>query len=73
VPAEHAFGLRASRTSIWCSIGIPAVTAHRALTVAEDGPTAERGASLEHDGLGRRGAGAVGNAAIQLARWAARV
>jgi NADPH2:quinone reductase len=47
------------------------VTAHRALTVAEDGPV-----RLSPGGLDGRvvlvagGAGAVGNAAIQLARWA---
>ena len=53
------------------SVGIPAVTAHRALTVVEDGP-----ARLRPDALSGRvvlvagGAGAVGNAAIQLSRWA---
>lgn len=52
------------------SLGIPFVTAHRCLTVTEDGP--ER---LGPGTLDRRvvlvtgGAGAVGNAAIQLARW----
>jgi NADPH2:quinone reductase len=52
------------------SIGIPALTAHRALTVAEDGPTRLAPGAL--DGkfiLVSGGAGAVGNAAIQLARW----
>ncbi|MFF1838213.1 NADPH:quinone reductase [Streptomyces sp. NPDC058231] len=53
------------------SLGIPALTAHRTLTVAEGAP--ER---LGPGGLAGRtvlvagGAGAVGNAAIQLARWA---
>jgi NADPH:quinone reductase len=52
------------------SIGVPAVTAHRALTAAEDGPARLGPGAL--DGkvvLVAGGAGAVGNAAIQLARW----
>jgi NADPH:quinone reductase len=53
------------------SLGIPALTAHRALTLAADGPERLAPGALQ----GRRilvagGAGAVGNAAIQLARWA---
>jgi NADPH2:quinone reductase len=53
------------------SLGIPALTAHRCLTVADAGPDRLTAGSL----AGRRvlvagGAGAVGNAAIQLARWA---
>ena len=53
------------------SVGIPAATAHRALTVAEDGPTRLRpGALSGRVVLVAGGAGAVGNAAIQLARWA---
>jgi NADPH2:quinone reductase len=70
VPAERAFALPAD-ADLGASVGIPAVTAHRALTVAEDGP-----ARLQPDALAGRtvlvagGAGAVGNAAIQLARWA---
>jgi len=53
------------------SVGIPALTAHRALTVADGGP--ERlapGALYGRTVLVAGGAGAVGNAAIQLARWA---
>ncbi|GAW49487.1 MULTISPECIES: NADPH:quinone reductase [unclassified Nocardioides] len=53
------------------SLGVPAVTAHRALTAAQDGP--DRLAPGALDGkvvLVAGGAGAVGNAAIQLARWA---
>jgi NADPH2:quinone reductase len=72
VPAERVFALPAgAEVDLGASIGIPAVTAHRALTVAEDGPV-----RLQPDALaGRRvlvagGAGAVGNAAVQLARWA---
>jgi len=50
---------------------VPALTAHRALTVAEDGPRRLRPGAL--DGkvvLAAGGAGAVGHAVIQLARWA---
>ncbi|WP_256863219.1 NADPH:quinone reductase [Microbispora sp. GKU 823] len=53
------------------SLGIPALTAHRCLTVREGGP--DRLAPGALDGrtvLVAGGAGAVGNAAIQLARWA---
>ncbi|WP_182905016.1 NADPH:quinone reductase [Microbispora sp. H13382] len=56
---------------VGASLGIPALTAHRALTVAEDGP--RRLAPNALDGrtvLVTGGAGAVGHAAIQLARWA---
>lgn len=52
------------------SVGVPAVTAHRALTASEDGPGRLGPGAL--DGkvvLVAGGAGAVGNAAIQLARW----
>jgi NADPH2:quinone reductase len=53
------------------ALGIPALTAHRCLTVADGGP--ERLGPGALDGktvLVAGGAGAVGNAAIQLARWA---
>ncbi|HKH53999.1 MAG TPA: zinc-binding dehydrogenase, partial [Propionibacteriaceae bacterium] len=56
---------------IGASLGVPAMTAHRALTVSEDGP--ERlhpGALAGEVVLVAGGAGAVGHAAIQLARWA---
>jgi NADPH2:quinone reductase len=52
------------------SIGVPAITAHRALTSGEFGPARLGPGTL--DGLTvlvQGGAGAVGNAAIQLARW----
>jgi NADPH2:quinone reductase len=72
VPADRVFALPGGAdVELGASVGIPGVTAHRALTVAEDGP-----ARLGPDALGGRtvlvagGAGAVGNAAIQLARWA---
>ncbi|MEV5896409.1 NADPH:quinone reductase [Nonomuraea fuscirosea] len=56
---------------VGASLGVPALTAHRALTVAENGP--RRLAPKALDGttvLVAGGAGAVGHAAIQLARWA---
>lgn len=63
LPAGASFDLGAS-------LGVPAVTAHRALTASEDGPDRLGRGTL--DGtvvLVAGGAGAVGNAAIQLARW----
>lgn len=57
--------------ALGASLGIPALTAHRTLTVGEGGP--ERlapGALSGKTVLVAGGAGAVGNAAIQLARWA---
>ncbi|WP_425846521.1 NADPH:quinone reductase [Agrococcus sp. TSP3-2-1] len=53
------------------SLGVPAMTAHRALTVHELGPARLAPGAL--DGrfvLVQGGAGAVGHAAIQLAVWA---
>jgi NADPH2:quinone reductase len=64
LPAHAGFDLGAS-------LGIPALTAHRTLTVADGGP--KRLAPGALDGrtvLVAGGAGAVGNAAIQLAHWA---
>ncbi|MDT0168659.1 NADPH:quinone reductase [Pseudarthrobacter sp. BRE9] len=53
------------------SLGIPALTAHRALTSNEDGPDRlSPGALAGRTVLVTGGAGAVGHAAIQLARWA---
>ena len=52
------------------SLGIPALTAHRCLTVSEQGPSRLRpGALAAQTVLVAGGAGAVGHAAIQLARW----
>ena len=72
VPAERAFALPAGADfELGASVGIPAVTAHRALTVAEDGPARlQAGALSGRTVLVAGGAGAVGNAALQLARWA---
>ncbi|XRQ08792.1 NADPH:quinone reductase [Actinomadura welshii] len=53
------------------ALGVPALTAHRALTVAEDGPRRlHPGALAGTVVLAAGGAGAVGHAVIQLARWA---
>jgi NADPH2:quinone reductase len=53
------------------SLGVPAMTAHRALTIHEDGPARlAPGALAGRTVLVSGGAGAVGHAAIQLARWA---
>jgi NADPH:quinone reductase len=72
LPADRVVRLPAGTSfEIGASLGVPAMTAHRALTVAEDGP--ERlhpGALAGKVVLVAGGAGAVGHAAIQLARWA---
>jgi NADPH2:quinone reductase len=53
------------------SMGVPAMTAHRALTINEFGPSRlNPGALAGKTVLVAGGAGAVGHAAIQLARWA---
>ena len=53
------------------SLGVPAMTAHRALTVHEFGPQRlSPGALDDRVVLIHGGAGAVGHAAIQLAAWA---
>jgi NADPH2:quinone reductase len=53
------------------SLGIPALTAHRCLTVSELGPSRlAPGALAAQTVLVAGGAGAVGHAAIQLACWA---
>ena len=72
VPAQRVFALPENADfELGASIGIPAATAHRALTVAEDGPARLHPGALEcRTVLVEGGAGAVGNAAIQLARWA---
>lgn len=64
LPPEASFDLGAS-------VGIPALTAHRALTVHEGGPVElSPGALHGRTVLVAGGAGAVGHAAIQLAVWA---
>jgi NADPH2:quinone reductase len=56
---------------VGASLGIPALTAHRCLTLSDLGPRRlEPGTLAGRDVLVAGGAGAVGHAAIQLARWA---
>jgi NADPH:quinone reductase len=56
---------------VGASLGVPAITAHRALTVSEGWPDRLAPGSLAGATvLVAGGAGAVGHAAIQLARWA---
>ncbi|MBT0768320.1 NADPH:quinone reductase [Kineosporia sp. J2-2] len=71
-PAGHVVKLPHDASfDLGASLGVPALTAHRALTVAEDGPSAlAPGALAGRVVLVAGGAGAVGHAAIQLARWA---
>jgi NADPH2:quinone reductase len=75
LPAERVFPLpEHAGFDVGASLGVPAITAHRALTVAEDGPRRLHPGAL--DGkiiLVAGGAGAVGHAAIQLAKWAGAV
>ena len=56
---------------VGAALGVPALTAHRLLTVHEDGPS-RLGPNVLKDRvvLVAGGAGAVGHATIQLARWA---
>jgi NADPH:quinone reductase len=56
---------------VGASLGIPALTAHRCLTVSNLGPSRlAPGALAAQTLLVAGGAGAVGHAGIQLARWA---
>ncbi|WP_141991471.1 NADPH:quinone reductase [Rhodoglobus vestalii] len=72
LPAERVFALPAHASfDQGASLGVPAITAYRALTVAEDGPDRLHPTALADTVvLVAGGAGAVGHAAIQLARWA---
>jgi NADPH2:quinone reductase len=72
LPAERVVRLPANASfDIGASLGVPAMTAHRALTVSEHGPSRlSPGALAGRTVLVAGGAGAVGHAAIQLARWA---
>ncbi len=72
LPAERVVPLpEGASFDVGASLGVPAVTAHRALTVAEDGPARlAPGALAGTTVLVAGGAGAVGHAAVQLARWA---
>lgn len=60
----------AASFDLGASLGIPFLTAHRCLTVTDGGPTRLGPGTLQDRVvLVAGGAGAVGNAAIQLARW----
>ena len=71
VPRSHVVTLPDTADfDLGAGLGVPFVTAHRCLTVAEDGPSRlGPGALAGRTVLVAGGAGAVGNAAIQLARW----
>ncbi|MEH0938348.1 NADPH:quinone reductase [Micromonospora psammae] len=71
VPVRQAVRLGAAPFDLGACLGIPFLTAHRCLTVGEYMPEKlHAGALSDHVVLVQGGAGAVGNAAIQLARWA---
>jgi NADPH2:quinone reductase len=71
IPVQQVVPLPAAASfDLGASLGIPFLTAHRCLTVTEDGPVQlGPGALQDRVVLVPGGAGAVGNAAIQLARW----
>ena len=71
VPARRVVTLPDSATyDLGAALGVPFITAHRCLTVTEEGPRRLGPGTLDgRTVLVAGGAGAVGNAAIQLARW----
>ena len=71
VPAGHVVMLPdVASFDLGACLGVPFLTAHRCLSVTEDGPTRLGPGTLQgRVVLVAGGAGAVGNAAIQLARW----
>jgi len=72
LPAAQAVALPPTASlDLGASLGIPALTAHRCLTVGEAAPARlAPGALAGRTVLVAGGAGAVGHAAIELARWA---
>ncbi|MBL6276700.1 NADPH:quinone reductase [Micromonospora fiedleri] len=71
VPVRQVVRLGDGSFELGASLGIPFLTAHRCLTAGEYLPDGLRpGALSDHAVLVQGGAGAVGNAAIQLAAWA---
>jgi NADPH:quinone reductase len=72
VPARQTVLLGAEASfELGAALAIPFLTAHRCLTLAESLPDRIGPGSLSgHTLLVQGGAGAVGNAAVQLARWA---
>lgn len=75
VPARQMMPLPDTASfDLGACLGIPALTAHRALTSAERGPYRLGPGTLAGTTvLVQGGAGAVGNAAIQLANWSGAV
>lgn len=71
IPSAQAVGLPDQASfDLGASLGIPALTAHRCLTVREGGPAKlGLGALTGTTVLIAGGAGAVGHAAVELARW----
>jgi NADPH2:quinone reductase len=71
VPVRQVVRLGPASFDLGACLGIPFLTAHRCLTVGETMPRhLHAGALAERTVLVQGGAGAVGNAAIQLASWA---
>ncbi len=72
LPARQAVPLAEGLSfDVGASLGIPALTAHICLTASESGPRRLKPHALAAQTvLVAGGAGAVGHAAIQLARWA---
>lgn len=72
IPVDRVFPLPdPASLELGASIGIPALTAHEALVTGQGAPARlTRGCLDGWRVLVAGGAGAVGNAAIQLARWA---
>jgi NADPH:quinone reductase len=71
VPAHRVVHLPdVASFDLGAALGVPFLTAHRCLTVTEGGPLRLGPGTLQgRTVLVAGGAGAVGNAAIQLARW----
>lgn len=71
LPSAHVVPLpNGASLELGASVGIPALTAHRCLTVHESAPQRLGPTALtDRTVLVAGGAGAVGNAAIQLAVW----
>lgn len=71
LPAEQVVELpEPASFDLGAALGVPFMTAHRCLTIREAGPARLGPGTLDgRTVLVAGGAGAVGNAAIQLARW----
>jgi NADPH:quinone reductase len=71
LPASHAVRMPDGASfDLGASLGIPALTAHRCLTVGAEGPAMLGPGTLDgRTVLVAGGAGAVGHAAIELALW----